>query len=284
MERANLKRRDLLKLYAAGLLSGVSVPWFESLANAAIGKPKGKSCILLWMDGGPSQQHTFDPKPTGEFKSMSTSVPGIEIVQQLPQLAQCMEDLAIVRSMSTEINDHYDAKYYLHTGYKRTTALEHPALGSIASSQLGLPNSDMPAFVTIDAGFDKGNGGRLYRNVPAYLGPHHAPLAVHDPREGLENLTLAGDDLEARLKLLARGEERFAQNYRLPAVSAKQAAFNRAVSLMRSPRARAFNLDEEPEKLRQEYGEHQFGQSCLMARRLIEAGRFVCRNLSPWLG
>jgi len=267
-----LKRRDWLRLASAGVLSGATVPWFESLANAAIKRPRGKSCILLWMDGGPSQQHTFDPKPNGEFKSTSTSVPGIQIVEQLPQLAQSMEDLAIVRSMSTEINGHYDAKYFLHTGYKRTTAFEHPSVGCIASSQVGLPDDDMPAFVTVDAGFDRPDGGRLYRSVPAYLGPDHAPLAVHDPAEGLENLTPNGDDLDARLKLLAASEQRFKQQYSLAAVGAKQAAFNRAVRLMRSKRSRAFKLEEEPDSLREQYGYHKFGQSCLLARRLIESG------------
>src|SRR6187401_3149020 len=96
-----LPRRDYLKLTAAGVLSGVSVPWFERFATAAAQRPRGKACILLWMDGGPSQQHTFDPKPGGEFKSAQTTVPGIRIVEQLPQLAQCMGDMAILRSMRT---------------------------------------------------------------------------------------------------------------------------------------------------------------------------------------
>jgi len=267
-----LKRRDWLRLSAAGLLSGVSVPWFESLAGAAIKKPRGKSCILLWMDGGPSQQHTFDPKTGGEFPPKPTAVPGIHIVEHLPQLAQCMDDLAIVRSMTTEINGHYDAKYFLHTGYKRTTEFEHPAIGCIASSQIGLPDDEMPAFVTIDAGFDRPDGGRLYRSVPSYLGPSHAPLAVNDPNKGLENLAPTGGDIDARLQLLARSERRFSKQYALPAVSAKQAAFNRAISLMQSRRSRAFHLDEEPENLRAAYGDHKFGRSCLMARRLVEAG------------
>lgn len=267
-----MNRRDTLKrLAAAGLISGVSVPWFESLTQAAIRRPRGKSCILLWMDGGPSQQHTFDPKPNGEFQSQSTAVPGVQIVEQLPQLAQSMDDLAIVRSMTTEINGHYDAKYYLHTGYKRTTAFEHPAIGCLASAEIGLPDDDMPAFVTIDAGFDRPDGGRLYRSVPGYLGPQHAPLAVNDPSVGLENLTPSGD-VTARLKLLAGGEDRFARKYSLPAVSAKQAAFNRAVRLMQSRRSEAFDLDQEPASLREEYGPHKFGRSCLLARRLIEAG------------
>ncbi len=267
-----LSRRELMKLSAAGVLSGMSLPWFESLASAAIQRPRGKACILLWMDGGPSQQHTFDPKPNGEFRSMATTVPGIQIVEQLPQLAQCMGDMAILRSMSTEINDHYDAKYFLHTGYRRRTGFEHPAIGSIASSQIGLPNDDMPSFVTIDAGYDKTNGGRLYRSVPAYLGPQHAPLAVHNPIQGLENLRPSDGDLANRLELLARSERRFANNYPVPTVSSRQSAYERAVRLMRSPRARAFNLDDEPASLRDEYGRHKFGQSCLLARRLVEAG------------
>ena len=157
------QRRDLLKLSAAGLLSGVSVPWFESMAHAPerVPRPRGKKCILRWMDGGPSQGHTFDPKPNGEFKSIPTTVPGIHVTEKFPKLAQCMEDMAFLRSMTTEINDHYDAKYYLHTGFRRVTNLEHPSIGSIASAFVGLPNDDMPAFVTIDAGNDKGNGGRF---------------------------------------------------------------------------------------------------------------------------
>ena len=269
-----LKRRDFLKLSAAGVLSGVTVPWFETLAQAAaIRRPRGKSCILLWMDGGPSQQHTFDPKPGGEYRSAPTCVPGIHIVEQLPQLAQCMNDMALLRSMKTDINDHYDAKYYLHTGFRRITGFEHPAIGCIASHQLGTPNDDMPAFVTVDAGYDiRNDGGRLYRSVPAYLGPQHSPLAVNEPSRGLENLRQAGGDLDARLELLAGSEQRFAQENRLPAVGARQSAFNRAIRLMQSRRSSAFNLDEEPASMREAYGPHRFGQSCLLARRLIEAG------------
>jgi uncharacterized protein (DUF1501 family) len=274
-DTVRLSRRDYLRLSAAGLLSGVSVPWFESLARAAskVRRPRGKSCILLWMDGGPSQQHTFDPKPKGEFRPAKTSVTGIHIVEQLPQLAQCMKDAAILRSMKTDINDHYDAKYQLHTGFRRVSGLEHPAVGCIASHELG-SESDLPAFVTVDAGYDlRNDGGRLYRNVPAYLGPKHAPLAVNEPSRGLENLKPAKeDDLEARLEMLSSSEKRFSEEYPLPAVKARQTAFDRAVSLMRSRRAKAFDLEQEPAKVREEYGKHRFGQSCLLARRLIEAG------------
>jgi hypothetical protein len=270
----HLSRRDLGKLSAAGLLSGLSVPWFESLAQAAaVRRPRGKACILLWMDGGPSQQHTFDPKPSGEFRPAQTMVPGIRIVEQLPQLAECMNDMAILRSMRTDINEHYDAKYQLHTGFRRVTGLEHPAIGCLASHQLGNPNSDMPAFVTIDAGYDlQVNGGRLYRSVPGYLGPQHTPLAVNEPTRGLENLRQGGDDLSASLELIIGSERRFAEEYALPVVNARQAAFGRALRLMNARRSRAFNVEDEPARTREEYGMHRFGQSCLLARRLVEAG------------
>ena len=268
-----LKRRDMLRLAAAGMLSGVSVPWFEVLAGQTENRLRGKSCILLWMDGGPSQQHTFDPKSGGDFWPISTSVPGIQIVDRLPGLANCMEDMAIVRSMTTEINGHYDAKYFLHTGYKRTTGLEHPAIGCLASSQVRLHDGTMPGFVTIDAGWDiRNDGGRLYRSVPAYLGLDHAPLAVNDPARGLENLSPTGAEIASRLKLLSRSEQRFSKRYALPAVSAKQAAFDRAVQLMQSRQSQAFDIEQEPASIRSKYGPHRFGKSCLLARRLVEAG------------
>ena len=267
-----LKRRDVLKLSSAGLLSGVSVPWFESIARTGIKRPRGKACILLWMDGGPSQQHTFDPKPEGEFKSIPTTVPGIHVTEKFPKLARCMKEMAFLRSMKTEINLHYDAKYNLHTGFRRVTNLEHPSIGSIASSQVGLPDDDMPAFVTIDAGNDKVNGGRFYRSVPAYLGPHHAPLAVQHPERGLENLVSSDESLARRLSLLNRSENLFAKQHPSSAVAAKQAAFDRAVRLMHSPRAKAFDLHNEPDRLKDDYGRHRFGQSCLLARRLVESG------------
>jgi uncharacterized protein (DUF1501 family) len=137
---------------------------------------------------------------------------------------------------------------------------------------LGVPHAELPSFVTIDAGYDKVNGGRLYRSVPAYLGPQHAPLAVHDPFKGLENLKSPDDDLEARLTLLNASEQRFAQDYPVPSVGTKQAAFDRAVRLLRSKQAKVFQLDNEPAKLRDTYGQNKFGQACLLARRLVEAG------------
>jgi uncharacterized protein (DUF1501 family) len=268
-----VSRREWLQLTSAGVVTSLGVPWFGRLAQAAAPLRKPKACILLWMDGGPSQAHTFDPKPGGEYGSIATAVPGIRMTEYLPKLAARMKDLALLRGMSTAEGDHYRAKYYLHTGYNRVGGFEHPAIGCLASAEVGAKDSPLPSFVTIDAGFDKVNGGRLYRSVPSYVGLRHAPLAVTDPDVGLENLPATAEEAEfaAGLELLRKAETRLG-GVPAPAVRAKQAAFDRALALMRSDKARAFNLKLEPEKSRTAYGDHKFGKACLMARRLVESG------------
>jgi len=271
----NFPRRDFLKLASAGVLSAFGVPWFRAMAQEAANQRRAaKACILLWMDGGMSQAHTFDPKSGGEYASRSTAVPGISVCDYLPRVAAHMNDLALLRGMSTGEADHYRAKYLLHTGYPRVGNFEHPALGCIASAEVGKPEQALPNFVTIDAGFDKNNGGRLYRSVPSYLGIRHSPLAVADPDKGLENLTSSEnpDSFTAQLDLLRRAERRFADDLAVPALQAQQDAFNRALTLMTSTRSRAFNIESEPLGLRERYGNHKFGKACLLARRLLEAG------------
>src|SRR4051812_19221036 len=111
MPHRPMSRRDLLKISAAGLLAAPRVPWFKALASdAARQVKKPKSCILLWMDGGPSQAHTFDPKRGGEYKSIATAVPGIQVCEYLPKVAAVMKDVALIRGMSTGEGEHYRAK------------------------------------------------------------------------------------------------------------------------------------------------------------------------------
>src|SRR5260370_163691 len=139
----NLNRRDLLKLSAAGVMGASLSGWLDILAaRAAEVRARTKSCILLWMEGGPSHKDTFDLKPgtadAGEFKPIPTSVPGIQISEHFPKLARQMEHAAILRGMSTGEGAHGRARYYLHTGYKEGVGgLVYPSLGSIASAELG---------------------------------------------------------------------------------------------------------------------------------------------------
>lgn len=272
---AHVSRRDLMRFAGASLLTSLSSPWFRAMAaDAARQQEKRKSCILLWMDGGPSQAHTFDPKPGGEYKSIATAVPGVEVTEYLPQLAASMKDMVLLRGMKSNEGAHLRAKYHLHTGYNQVSGFEHPALGCIASAEIGQPDSDLPNFVTIDGGFDMLNGGRAYLPAPAYLGQKHSPLMVLDPDKGIENLRTVGDQdlMRSRLNLLNNAEQRFLADHADVSVAAKQAATQRAVRLMQSDRVKAFDLEQEPAAVREKYGKHPFGKGCLLARRLIEAG------------
>src|SRR5450755_2558022 len=131
---STLSRRDWLKLSAAGVVGYSASGWLGQLAQAAADDPqRRRSCILLWMTGGPSQIDTFDPKPAhpngGQFKAIETAVPGIFVSEHLPKLAKQMKDIAIVRSMSTKEGDHGRATFNLRTGYQQTGPIRYPTLG-----------------------------------------------------------------------------------------------------------------------------------------------------------
>jgi hypothetical protein len=281
MTLLNLSRRDWLKLSAAGV-SAVSLSgWLQVLASRAAQTPtKHKSCILLWMDGGPSHKDTFDLKPGtkdgGEFKPISTAVPGIQISEHFPKFAQVMNHAAILRGMSTSEGAHPRAKYYLHTGYKEGQGgLNYPSLGSLVSAEIGKPDGPMPNYVSI--------GARSYG--AGFLGIHHAPLLVADPARGVENLKplVNGSHFDDRLGLLHEMESAFYREYKAEASADHWTTYQRAVTLMQSKEAKAFDLSLEPSSVRQAYGSSRFGDGCLLARRLVEAGvSFVEVTLGGW--
>src|SRR5271166_6124559 len=140
-----LSRRDWLRMSAGGVLAGCTSGWFDVLAERAATTPdkKPKSCILLWMDGGPSSAHTFDPKPDdtrANCKAIDTSVPGIRISENLPRVAQEMQHLALLRTMHTPegSNDHGPDHYLMRTGYRKGLGgVTFPHMGSIVSRELG---------------------------------------------------------------------------------------------------------------------------------------------------
>jgi uncharacterized protein (DUF1501 family) len=282
-------RRELLKLSAAGVL-GVSVSgWLDVLAaRAAEQKVKHKSCILLWMDGGPSHLDTFDPKPDapehirGEYQAIATAVPGIQIGERFPKLARLMEQVALLRGMSTDEADHGRARIYLHTGYKPGAGgVTYPVLGSIVSAELGQPDFPLPNFVVTGAPLNKYE----FLTNPGYLGPRHQPLSLNDPSKGLDNLQspAATDDFNDRIQVLEQLEQGFARTYKADAAAAHRATLARAVQLMRSDKGKAFDLAQEPASAREVYGDNHFGRGCLLARRLVEAGvPFVEVYLSNW--
>jgi hypothetical protein len=284
-----LTRRDLLKLSAAGFLGASASGWFSTFAadvTKAAGGKKHKSCILLWMNGGPSQFHTFDVKPGGEFKAIKTAVPGIEISEHLPKLAQQAKEMAILRTMSTGEAVHDRARLLMHTGYKPLPSAPNPSLGCVVSHELGQPGFELPNFVCINGGVEGNNAAGLYRPVPAFLGPKHAPLNIADPVAGVENLKpyLGLSDLDGKAGLLDKADARLLEAYGgNPAIAAHRTAYKRAMELLHSPRGQAFEVEREPAKMREAYGSSQFGKACLMARRLVEVGvPFVEVLLGGW--
>jgi hypothetical protein len=283
-------RRDWLRM-AAGVSFCSASGWIEALAADTRRHPDRKrSCILLWMPGGPSQIDTFDPKPGhangGPFKAIATSAPGVMISEHLPKLAKQMDRAAVIRSMYTKEGDHNRATVLMRTGYLPQGPIRYPNIGSLFSKELMEPASEMPAFVSIaPSGFTT--------TGPGFLGPQYAPMVVGNGRDAVptgqpmsqdefgpplrvENLDspagITTTHAEARLGLLKDFDHDFlAHRQGVPAAS-HVSAYERAVRLMRAKGSEAFDLDEEPRELRLKYGRTQFGQGCLLARRLIERG------------
>ncbi|MCX7700650.1 MAG: DUF1501 domain-containing protein [Gemmataceae bacterium] len=276
-----VSRRRFLQLSSLGLFGPSLSGWLAPLAaRAAESKLRTKSCILLWMDGGPSHKDTFDLKPgtkdAGEFQPIATSVPGIQISEHLPETAKVMHHGVIIRSMSTGEGAHGRAKYYLHTGYREGQGgLVHPSLGAIVSKELGRDDFPLPNFVTI--------GNRSYG--AGFLGPKHQPLTVSDPARGVESLKAAvgGSRFDQRLGLLEEMEAGFYRQYRSAAAFDHHTTYRRAVRLMQSKEVQAFDLSREPEQYRRPYGSGKFADGCLLARRLVEVGvPFVEVHLGGW--
>jgi hypothetical protein len=294
----SLSRREMLKLSAAGVIGYSMSGWLENLAAAAAAHPlRKRSCILLWMNGGPATIDLWDLKPGhangGPYKEIATKVPGIRIGEHLPKIAQHMDRMAIVRSMSTREADHGRATYLMRTGRLPGGPIQYPTLGSLVSKELERPDAELPSFVSI--------APSRFLNVAAYgpgfLGPRYAPLIVGENagfRGGNIDQALKVQDLDlpsdvdsrrsaARVRLLEEAEDEFLAERAGPATLSHRTAYQRAVTLMRSTAVRAFNLEEEPARLRDAYGRNLFGQGCLLARRLVERGvPFIEVTLGGW--
>ncbi|MAG92361.1 MAG: hypothetical protein CMJ48_01220 [Planctomycetaceae bacterium] len=277
-------RRDWLRMSLGSALGVSASGWFPTFARAAGQKPNVKSCILLWMSGGPSQTDTFDLKPGhkngGPFKQIETSVPGIRVSEHLPGVARQMKDLALIRGMSTSAGDHQRGTQLMLSGYRPgQAALKYPTLGALVAKELGRPNSDLPSFVSISPlGFAVRAGGA------GFLGPQFAPLVVsgesNDPQAranlSIENLApprgVSTELIQDRLKILRFLQDEFRARSTSRSVASHRANYDRAARMVESQARHAFRLSEETNALRDKYGRTQFGQGCLLARRLVERG------------
>lgn len=302
----NLSRRDFIRF---GSLASLS-------AGSALGMPYGalahdqlnpnrqplKNCILIWLDGGPSHIDTFDPKPNaseevrGPFSTISTKQTDIQLSELLPRLAEQINDWAILRSVTSPLGEHNFGTHYLLTGYKPSTALEYPSLGSIVSHRLNqhddssstnsksaLPsNIAVPHFRVGGAGFS-GNGFLPSTTRPFSLDsdPAKGDFAVRDLQPTFQ---IDANRLSRRERFLDQLES-FRRNSDLDnSSSALPATYHDAFRMIRSPDAvEAFDLGKETDQTRNRYGRRTVGQSCLLARRLVQRGvSFVTVNNTGW--
>ncbi len=249
-------------------------------------RPKVKNCILIWLAGGPSHLDTFDPKPNapadvrGEFKPIATSVPGLQISEVLPNLAKVMNRVTLIRSMTSPESDHGRASHHLLTGYRPSPALEYPGYGSVVAKAREAKRGMLPPYVAVPDAPISGLSG--------YLTPAYDPFAVSgDPNQAgfrVRNLTPPDRLTLARLmrrRDMVKSLDEFSRDVPATSLTTSRDQFSeQAYSLLTSSAAQAaFRMNEESDSVREKYGRTTFGQSCLLARRLVEAGvSFVTLN------
>ncbi|MEO1524868.1 MAG: DUF1501 domain-containing protein [Planctomycetota bacterium] len=282
--QAHLSRRSLLGAGAGGaMLSMVANRLAMASETGLTPKDRPKSVILLWMQGAPSQLETFDPHVGstigGEVGKLSTSVPGLEIADNLPQVAEKMHLGSLIRSVTTKEGDHERAIYNVKTGYRPDPTLVHPAIGSILCHQF--PQSlDLPRHISIAARDFPARGG--------YLGPSYDAFIIDDPKNPVPDLKARVDDdrYERRLSGLEWIEKRFRRG-RLRELDQSRtlqgASTDAALRMMSSEQVSAFDVSNEPRAVLDQFGDSAFGRGCLAATRLIQVGvRAVEVSLTGW--
>ena len=289
--RFNLQtRRTFIENSAKTFLGVGTLPLLHNLASNASaagttndGGGKAKNVIYLYMTGGMSHLDTFDTKPgaetQGPVESIATSAAGVQVSQFYTLTAKYMDKIAVINSMNSNQGAHAQGQYFMHTSYFLRGTIQHPHMGAWGSYFLGKENKSLPSNVKI-GGNSSGLGG-------GFLESKHAALPIGDPDAGLQhsNLpkTVADEKFQRRLQRVREMNKVFNRRYDLKQVRAYSGMYDEAVKLMKSRDLLAFDLGQEPQGTRDAYGEHEFGQGCLLARRLVEHGvRYVEVDYGGW--
>lgn len=278
--RGMSRRHFVQHLAGMSALAMPAMAFAKSLqANAETLKRNHKSCIMLWMSGGPPTIDIWDLKPGaptgGPTKPISTGG-DFQISEKLPLLAPQMKHMSLVRSMSTREADHTRGRYYMHTGYVPNPNIEHPSYGAVVAHEMEdkIKGLEIPPFVSI-GGASEG---------PGFLGMAYAPFQV-DSNGRIRDLQFEGKEyrLNDRLVLLEAVEKRFIDQRRGMAAVDHAKVLEKTRALLTSDQMKAFNAMSEPEKVREKYGNTGFGRGCMLARRLVEAGvPFVEVDFGGW--
>jgi hypothetical protein len=284
-----VNRRDFIRVGAlAGI--GMTLSRYLSLAEAGqVASANGKAAIFIRLAGGPSHMDTFDLKPDapsevrGEFKPINTNVPGIQISEHLPKLAQVADKFAILRGVSHTLGAHELGSLYMNTGNRPLPSLAFPTYGAVIAKELGA-SPDMPAYVAVPS---------LGGDAAGYLGVEYGPLetgAVPQPGQPIKirGLTLNGitlEEIDRRQNLLKRYDTAFGSLSEEDRLLAGMDKFGqKAYAMMRSGKARdAFDMSKESQSISGLFGSDGFSQSCMLATRLVESGvKFVTVQLGGW--
>ena len=284
-------RRNSLQLGLGALLGTSFVSSLQALAESRHSgqgpAPKANRCILIWMDGGPTHFETFDPKPDapleyrGEFSDIATSVSGVAYSEHMVKLAASLNDYAMIRSIRHDQGNHGAGNHYMMTGAPPRIPVGcgafvsfHPSMGAVVAKELGRDNGLPPYFSMPQM---SRSGG------PSFLGAKYAPFVVGDdpnrdkfkvrdvalPRELTDLRFTSRTDLRAKIDRMVRLNDEAAGD---PVLAFDQ-YFQQGHSLVTSPEAqKAFDIEQESTETRERYGRNDFGQRCLLARRLVEAG------------
>ncbi len=284
-----INRRDVLR---AGLLgaAGLGLSDYLRLAEGGeVNNATATAAIFINLAGGPSHLDSFDPKPAapaeyrGEFKPIATNVPGIEICEHLPRLAQCADKFALLRGVTHTLTEHQMGTKYLNTGNRPLPSLEFPGYGAVVSKELSSPK-DLPPFVAIPK----------TPQVAGMLGVEYAPFSTQTTPRALQPFTVRGisvgrgltiEKIERRQRLLNDLEQSFREYEKDSSLLRDLDRFSqRAHDILSSPRAsRAFDTSQESTSIAGLFPDHPFAQSCLLAQRLVEAGvRFVSIDHGGW--
>jgi hypothetical protein len=287
-------RRDFLHAGSLATL-GLTLPGWMTLKSQGSVKDRDVNCIMLFLVGGPSQIDTWDPKPNapaeirGPFKPIDTKVPGIQISEIFPKTAVHMDKVSLVRSVyHTATAVHDTGHQMMQTGRLFSGGIEHPHAGCVLGYLKG-QRGEVPAHVLLPRPIGRTGGNLPHGQSAGYLGKQYDPFVLNadpsDPKFKVPDLLppeyISAVRAERRQRLRAAVDGAMAAFENSPQVKQFDENFHLAYRLMSSPQAReAFALDKEPAALRDRYGRTRFGQSCLMARRLIERGvRFVTVNM-----
>lgn len=287
-----LHRRAFLEgVGGAGVLSTLSFSGLFTIpAFAEQARKEGKHCILLFLCGAPSQFETWDPKPGrptgGPFRAINTRIPGVQVSELMPRCASILDELSVIRSMSTSQREHLQAIDLLNRGDLPRPPFVRPTLGAVLGQALGELDSAIPRFVLLDP-CPEGNEFRAFKagNWSGWIGAEFSPVRVGGEfriEDVIRSAEISEGDLEAREGLRRFLSRKFEKSRKSSAAAGYNAAFERVKGLMSC--APLFDLERLPVKDRERYGPGAYAQHALLARHLVENGApfVMVANGMPW--